>query len=206
MWIRRLISRLKYGAPVILVSGLPRSGTSMMMKMLDAGGLEIVTDNVRTADEDNPKGYYELERVKDLDKKKDKSWLGELKGKVVKIIAYLLKDLPHDCNYKVVFMRRDIGEILASQNKMLVRRGEVPDEVSDERMAKLYETHLRKVKYITENRPNFDVLEVEYRDAMEDPKALVQTLNRFLGNRLDTSKMVGVVDKSLYRNRQESTV
>ena len=105
--------------PIIVVSGLPRSGTSMMMGMLEAGGLELVVDGIRAADEDNPRGYYELERVKDLAKAEDKSWLITLQGKGVKVISLLLQHLPEAYNYKIIFMRRSIAEVLDSQSKML---------------------------------------------------------------------------------------
>ena len=129
---------------ITIVSGLPRSGTSMMMKILEAGGLEVLTDNLRTADEDNPKGYYEFERVKKL--KEDQAWLDDAKGKVVKIISAILKDLPPDYNYKIVFMYRKIEEILASQKKMLIRRGEPTDKTSDEKMTEVFESHLKQVE------------------------------------------------------------
>ena len=99
-----LYRRLRYGRPIVVVSGLPRSGTSMAMKMLEAGGLPVVTDGLRAADEDNPKGYYEDERVKDLHQAADKGWLRNARGRVVKIISFLLKSLPADNNYQVVFM------------------------------------------------------------------------------------------------------
>src|SRR5437764_15261399 len=118
-----LFRRLRYGAPIIVVSGLPRSGTSMAMKMLDAGGVGIVTDGVRTADESNPKGYYEFEPVKELDKNGDLSWLPGARGKAVKIISFLLTYLPDTFDYQVLFMNRDIDEVLASQNKMIAARG-----------------------------------------------------------------------------------
>ena len=120
--LRRLYRHLRYGQPIVVVSGLPRSGTSMVMKMLEAGGLAVLTDGLRTADEDNPKGYYEVERVKDLAREADKGWLGEARGKAVKVISYLLKSLPPTFNYKVVFIRRDLEEVLASQRKMLARQ------------------------------------------------------------------------------------
>jgi len=201
-FLKRFYARIKYGKPIILVSGLPRSGTSMMMKMLDAAGMEIVCDGIRTADEDNPKGYYEFERVKDLDKDKDKSWLGESKGKVIKIISFLLKDLPLTCNYRVIFMLRDLEEIIASQNKMLVRRGEPTDTASDEKMIKNYEKHLRKVKFLLAKEPNFEVLYVKHRDCLERPLDEANRLNRFLGGSFDVEKIAGVVDESLYRNRR----
>jgi hypothetical protein len=139
--LTRLYRQLRYGKPLIIVSGLPRSGTSMAMKMLDAGGFSIVSDGIREADEDNPKGYFELERVKELDKGGDKSWLREYRGQVVKIISFLLPDLPDDLNYRIIFMRRNLAEVIKSQNKMLDRRGEPVDPGSDERMMQLYERH-----------------------------------------------------------------
>ena len=115
--------RLRYGRPLVLVSGLPRSGTSMLMQMLEKGGMPIVTDKIRTADEDNPRGYHEFERIKEIDKTTDKSWLRNYRGQVIKTISFLLQYLPLDLNYRVVFMRRDIEEVLRSQNKMLERSG-----------------------------------------------------------------------------------
>ena len=131
---------------ITIVSGLPRSGTSMMMKMIQAGGIDPMTDNIRRADEDNPKGYFELEKVKELDKTEDKAWLADAQGKVVKIISQLLKDLPPNFTYKVVFMRRKMKEILASQKQMLVRRGEPTDSISDEELANLFNLHVSQVE------------------------------------------------------------
>ena len=108
----RSLRRVRYGKPIVVVSGLPRSGTSMMMQMLEAGGLEILTDGRRTADESNPHGYYELERVKTLEKSEDTSWLTDARGKAVKIIAFLLRYLPENLNYKVIFVHRDMDEVL----------------------------------------------------------------------------------------------
>lgn len=118
----KLYRRMVYGEPIVVVSGLPRSGTSMTMKMLEAGGVRVVTDGARTADVDNPKGYCEGDRVLDLAKEVDTAWLPEARGQAVKIISYLLRHLPEDNNYKVLFMRREISEVLASQTKMLARR------------------------------------------------------------------------------------
>jgi hypothetical protein len=185
---------------VTIVSGLPRSGTSMMMKMLEAGGLEPLTDNIRTADEDNPKGYYEFERVKDLEK--DTEWLEGAKGRVVKVISMLLRHLPAGHRYKVVFMRRKMEEILASQRKMLIRRGESPDRVSDEKMAQMFEKHLAKVEEWLAAQPNVDVLYVHYNDVLGDAAACAVRVNEFLGSSLDERKMAGVVDEALYRQRR----
>ena len=126
--------------PVIIVSGLPRSGTSMMMKMLEAGGQVILTDNLREADANNPKGYYEFERVKQM-KDGDLAWLSDAVGKVVKIVTGLIMFLPSSYNYKIIFMRRDLNEILSSQKKMLGRLGKEDDNIPDDKMAKVYEEH-----------------------------------------------------------------
>jgi len=202
--LRRTYRRLRYGEPVVVVSGLPRSGTSMAMKMLAAGGLELVTDGVRSADEDNPKGYFEDERVKELHRTEDKSWLRDARGRVVKIISYLLKELPPDLNYQVIFLRRNIHEVLASQKKMLERRNETSD-TSDERMIELYQDHLWKVDRLLKRRPCFDVLDLEYRTALEEPRQQAERIQRFLRRPLDVAAMSAVVDRRLYRNRAESS-
>jgi len=200
--IKDLYRRTKFGQPIVVVSGLPRSGTSMMMKMLDAADLRLITDAVRTADEDNPKGYFEDERVKDLDKSEDRGWLRDCRGKVVKIISFLLLDLPEENFYKVIFMRRNLEEVIASQNKMLVRRGEPTDEANDEKMIQRYKMHLRKVEYVLEEYDNFEAIDVDYRQALEDPRTYAARIGDFLGAKLDLDRMAAVVDPSLYRNRR----
>ena len=200
--LRQTFRRLRYGDPIVVVSGLPRSGTSMTMKMLEAGGLSLVVDGLRTADEDNPKGYYEDERVKDLGAMADKTWLAAARGKAIKIISYLLKDLPSHYNYKVLFMRRDVHEVLASQRKMLERRGEA-SETSDERMIELYDDHLWKVDRLLRREPHLEVIDVPYKAVLEDPRAAAERIRDFLGLPLDAAKMAGVVDERLYRNRRQ---
>lgn len=196
-----LVARLRYGKPVIVVSGLPRSGTSMAMKMLQAGGLELVVDEVREADIDNPKGYFEDERVKDLAEATDLSWLKEARGKVIKVVSSLLNYLPTGNMYKVVFMLRDLHEVLASQSKMLERRGEV-HEATDDDMLELYRNHLEKVEFQLRFRRNFDALRVDYPDVIADPRTAARKIAQFLGGALDVEKMIGAVDGSLYRNRR----
>ena len=191
---------LRYGRPIIVVSGLPRSGTSMAMKMLDAGGIQLVVDGQRTADEDNPKGYYEDERVKDLATADDKQWLALSRGKAIKIISYLLKELPTNRNYKVLFMRRDLQEVLASQSKMLDRRSE-ESETDDQRMMDLFENHLWKVGYLIKNAQHLEVMDLAYRQVIQDPESAAEKINDFLGGTLDVEAMSRVVDANLYRNR-----
>ncbi len=194
-----LYRRLRYGKPIVVVSGLPRSGTSMAMKMLEAGGLSVVTDGLRTADEDNPKGYYEDERVKDLYREGDKVWLRDSRGKVIKIISFLLKSLPADNNYKVLFMHRSLKEIVASQNKMLARRGEKND-TADDRAVALLDEQVRDARFFL-RRPQFDVLELNYREILDAPGTVAVKMAAFVGGPLDVEKMTQVVDVQLYRNR-----
>lgn len=185
---------------ITIVSGLPRSGTSMMMKMLEAGGMEVLTDEIRTADEDNPRGYYEFERVKQVED--DKDWLPDAQGKVVKMIGALLKHLPPDYAYEIVFMERRIEEVLASQQRMLVRRGEPTDAISDERMAALFAKHVKQVKAWIAEQPNVNVLYIHYSDILANPDEQARRLNRFLGSNLDEKAMAEMVDPNLYRQRK----
>lgn len=203
MKFRDYIRKIRYGKPIIIISGLPRSGTSMMMKMLDAAGLEIVSDGQRTADEDNPKGYFELEQVKDLDKNKDKSWLRNHRGKCIKVISFLLRELPINNNYKVIFIERNLDEVIASQNKMLDRRGESGGEANDDKMIENYENHLWKTKYLLKHGPQFDTLYLSHRDVLTNPREMARKVNDFLRGSLDVDTMAEVVDQKLYRNRKE---
>ncbi len=184
---------------ITIVSGLPRSGTSMMMKMLEAGGMEVVVDNIRKSDEDNPKGYYEFEKVKKI--KTDASWLDGTRGKVFKMVSMLLYDLPADRQYKIIFMKRNMDEMLASQRAMLVRLGKPADEVKDEELARLFGRHLAGIEKWLDQQKNMGVLYVNYNEIMKNPRDAVQNVNRFLNNGLDAEKMAGVVDASLYRQR-----
>jgi hypothetical protein len=193
----------RLGDDVTIVTGLPRSGTSMMMRMLEAGGLPVLTDKVRTADDDNPEGYYEYERVKQIEE--DRAWLDHARGRSVKMVSALLEYLPPTYHYKVVFMRRDMDEILASQRKMLDRLGESRGEVDDATMARLFAQHLAKVTAWLERQPNIDVLYVSYNDVLADPRAQAARLDRFFGGELDVAAMVSVVDPDLYRNRLADT-
>ncbi len=198
--VRRSYRRLLYGAPVVVVSGLPRSGTSMAMKMLEAGGLSIVTDGQRVADEDNPKGYFEDERVLRLAEAADKAWVRRARGKAIKVISYLLRHLPAENNYKVVFMRRDLTEVLASQAKMLLRRGETSD-TDDERMRELFSTDLWRAEYFLKHSPSVEYIDLHYTQVLADPEAAARRLTQFVGAELDVRRMAEMVDPSLYRNR-----
>ena len=172
----------------------------MMMKMLAAGGIEPLTDNLRIADEDNPKGYFEFERVKQIEQ--DKAWLEDARGRVVKLISALLKHLPASYNYKVIFMRRAMPEILASQRQMLVRRGERADAVPDEKMAAMFDKHVAQVEAWLAAQPNIEVLSVSYNDVMKDSRPHAERINVFLGGSLEVDEMVSVVDHALYRQQR----
>ena len=190
--------------PITIVSGLPRSGTSLMMKMLEAGGIPALVDGIREADTHNPKGYYEYERVKKLDKG-DVAWLSEAQGKVVKVISALLKFMPPDYAYRVIFMERTMDEILASQRKMLVQRRERGEanagDISDEEMTALFQAHLHETKAWLVDQPNSSTLYVHYSELLADPTAQIARLNEFLGGDLDVQSMAEIVDPNLYRNR-----
>jgi hypothetical protein len=204
MKITRAIRRLSYGEPIIVVSGLPRSGTSMVMRMLDAGGVPLVVDGIRSADEDNPAGYFELETVKDLAAGGDPGWVAASRGKAVKVISLLLEHLPHGHDYRVIFLNRDIAEVLASQKKMLARRGE-SSATSDERMAEVYEVHLRKVRRLLAGDRRFTVLDVAYGDVITDPHREAARIAAFLDRPLDVERMAAAVDPALYRNRARTS-
>jgi hypothetical protein len=186
---------------ITVVSGLPRSGTSMMMKMLEAGGIPPMTDKIRAADDDNPKGYYEFERVKQMDKG-DTAWVPEARGKVVKVISALLKYLPSSEQYRIIFVRRNMSEILASQRKMLVNRGEDPDKQDDAQMSMLFEKHLNQVESFLASQPNMQTLYLHYSDILTDPQTQASKIISFLGLELNEEAMTEAVDPKLYRNRQ----
>lgn len=198
------LRRLRRGRPIVVVSGLPRSGTSMAMAMLQAGGLEVVTDGLRAADASNPKGYYELERVKELDKPGDHAWLADARGKAVKIISFLLTYLPESYDYQVIFMRRDLDEIVASQNTMLEARGEARG-AGDARLKALYAEHLAQVERFLSRRACFSTLRLDYANVLTAPAEEAARVNAFLGGRLDQAKMAAVADTTLYRNRQRTS-
>jgi hypothetical protein len=203
--IRRLSRRLRYGAPIIVVSGLPRSGTSMMMKMLAAGGVAIVADGVRAADDSNPRGYFEFEPVKDLDKPgTDRAWLREARGKAVKIISFLVTWLPEEANYDVIVMDRDLDEVLASQQQMLARRGQAGDVGADARARETLAAHLAQLDRFLARRGCFRALRVSYAAAIAQPAQTAERVARFLGRRLDVQAMAAAVERDLYRNRAAS--
>jgi hypothetical protein len=172
----------------------------MAMRMLDAGGVPVLTDGLRTADDDNPKGYYEFEPVKQLDKPGDHSWLAGARGQAVKIISFLLTHLPERYDYQVIFMQRDLDEVLASQNKMLQARGE-SGGAADDRMRAVFEEHLAQVTRLMTRRDCFSTLYLPYGGVVAEPPVQAARLNTFLGGGLDVEAMAAIADRTLYRNR-----
>jgi hypothetical protein len=194
----------RYGTTAIMitiVSGLPRSGTSMMMRILEAGGLPVLVDDARPADADNPNGYYEFEPVKST--RENPSWLSQADGRGVKMVYQLLYDLPPDRSYRVIFMQRALKEIVASQNKMLSRLGRenMGGPTDEHTLVASFAAEIAKAKAWLRERPNFQTLFVNYNRLLDDPAPILSAVNQFCGDALDETAMRKVVDPSLYRQR-----
>jgi hypothetical protein len=184
---------------IIIVSGLPRSGTSMIMKMLQMGGVEIITDNLRKPDIDNPEGYYEYEKVKCLER--DSTWLQNMEGKAIKVISMLLYHLPGNMNYKIIFVQRRMQEILDSQRKMLERLGRNQDGIDDAVLAQKFNNHLEKIASWIKDQKNIKCLYINYSQVLKDPLKYSILIHGFLDRPLDVKAMAAVADQTLYRNR-----
>lgn len=182
---------------ITIVSGLPRSGTSLLMQMLDRGGIEIVTDGARTADVDNPNGYYEFETVKAI--QRDTSWLPATRGKAFKMVSQLLYHLPASEQYRIIFMERDFDEMLASQEKMLKRLGR-PASPRDEIVA-AFTLHLKKLHAWLAQQANMCVLRVSYNELLAEPLPQARRVKEFLGVEADVELLAAAVAPALYRNR-----
>jgi hypothetical protein len=185
--------------PIVVVSGLPRSGTSMMMRMLAEGGLQLVTDELRRPDPDNPNGYFEFETVRQMSAG-NVAWLENAHGKAVKVISALLEYLPANYVYKVIFLEREIKEVLASQQKMLAHRNE-ESKVDDDVLESQIQKHLSAMKPWLVRQPNMEVLFVNYNALINQPKPLCDQIIEFLDLPLNEAQMLAVPDKKLYRNR-----
>ena len=200
--IRTFIKKLLWNdEKIIIVSGLPRSGTSMMMSALQAGGVPLLTDHQRQADSNNPRGYFEYEQVKTLPKGQS-GWLLSAHGRAVKIISALLSYLPDEFCYQVIFMERDIDEILASQKRMLERSGITEkSHLSDENLRREYQEHLSTVRTWLSSQDWLSFLMISYNQVLRDPRAAFQKVDAFLECDLDVDAMTRVVDLSLYREQ-----
>jgi hypothetical protein len=182
-----------------IVSGLPRSGTSMMMSILRAGGIPVMIDEVRKADEDNPRGYFELEAVKRT--KQDASWLTASHGKAVKMVYRLLRELPDQYRYRVVFMQRDLGEIHASQEAMLERLDKKSQSMQRAEFERIFAGELKRILSWTDSKANFETLEVSYAETVASPRPQTEAISTFLGGGLDIDAMQAAVEPTLYRKR-----
>ena len=185
---------------ITVVSGLPRSGTSMLMQMLDAAGYPCLTDGVRKADADNPRGYFEYDKVKRL--RRDCSWMPEAKGKAIKIIAQLIPFLPFQFSYRVIFIERDISEVLSSQRKMLQRQGKNGGNLSDAQLHRIFERQLLEVKQMLGQR-NIAMLDVAYSDTLQRPMEIAEKIREFLREDLDVCAMAAAMAPNLHRQRSK---
>ncbi|HQZ68689.1 MAG TPA: sulfotransferase family protein [Planctomycetaceae bacterium] len=183
---------------ITVVSGLPRSGTSLVMQMLAAGGFPILSDELRPADEDNPRGYLEFAKVKSLER--DSTWLSQAEGKAVKIISFLLPKLPSNFEYRVIFLRRDLNEVLQSQEKMLSRRSQPPGPPSDV-MATHFQNHLKSVDTWLSGQSNLQLLNVDHAQLIQTPARIATAIRDLLKFELDGDKMVSCVDPDLHRQK-----
>jgi Sulfotransferase family len=186
---------------VTIVSGLPRSGTSMMMRMVEAGGLPALTDGVRAADADNPLGYYEFEPVKRTSQ--DPSWLDRARGRVVKMVHLLLMDLPGGYVYRVILMRRDPDEVIRSQRKMLERAGRPSGDPAA--LKRVFAAQMDTVRRWLDAQPHICCLDVSYNAMIAGPEAEARRVAEFLGL-TDRAAMIAAVDPALYRNRAVSPI
>jgi len=186
--------------PVVIVSGLPRSGTSLMMQMLEAGGLEVLTDARRSPDEDNPRGYYELEAVKTTST--DPSWLRDAPGRAVKVVEMLLAHLPGDLPCTVLLMDRDLTEVVRSQRAMLERSGRTGAALGDEALITAYCAQRARTLAMLEARDETDVLVVNHGSLLMRTSETCRSVASFVGG-LDAEAMAAVVDPALYRQRAD---
>jgi hypothetical protein len=184
---------------ITIISGLPRSGTSLMMQMLAAGGMPILSDGERRADVDNPRGYLEWERIKQLPR--DPACIAEAEGKAVKVISQLLLSLPPEHQYRVIFMQRALPEVMASQDEMLRRRGTFDPNGDNSVVARAFQDHLYQVDVWFNSKPNVAMTRVQYHSVLREPKATAESIAKFLQVPLDVEAMARQVDETLYRQR-----
>lgn len=191
---------MPFDSEIIVVSGLPRSGTSLMMQMLESGGIKIATDGLRAADADNPRGYYEYEAVKTI--KQNSSWLPAIRGMACKMISQLLYDLPPTERYRIIFMERNIDEVMSSQETMLQRRNAV--SVEREQLKESYALHLERLHEWLRKQPAMAVLRVSYNDLLENPQRESLRVCDFLSGPLEVTRMAQTVIPDLYRNKKQT--
>jgi hypothetical protein len=187
---------------IYIVSGLPRSGTSLAMQMLAAGGLPVLSDGQRAADTDNPRGYFEWERIKALPR--EPRSIADAESRVVKVISSLLLTLPQGHEYRVIFMLRPLDEVLASQAVMLENRGTEGPKLAPAAMLAALQAHLAQVNAWLGSRSDLAVLKVNFHDVLADPGGQAERMARFVDLPLDVGAMARQVDPSLRRQRSRA--
>jgi hypothetical protein len=193
--------RMGPDAGVTIVTGVPRSGTSLVMQMLAAGGHPIASDGVRRADADNPRGYFELEAARRL--ARDASWLPELAGRALKLVHTLVPSLPTTLQYRVLMVRRRLDEVLASQRAMLARQGAAPDPAEDDRLLPVLEAQLAQLEGWLAAQQGLAWLRIDHGELLAHPAQLAARLADFLGGGLDARAMAACVDPTLHRQRRD---
>ena len=188
-------------AMVTVAALVSRVEALVVASMLEAGGIPPMSDGERTADIDNPEGYYEYERVKDLEKDPDKSWVRGARGRALKVISFLLRHLPDDNAYRIVYMRRHLDKVLRSQDKMLDRLGNAAAGADPEATKEAYRNDIVAARLHARRCPHMELIEVHYADAIADPLGTARRVNEFLGGGLDEAAMAAAVNEHLYRNR-----
>jgi hypothetical protein len=184
---------------VTVVSGMPRSGTSLMMRMLDAGGIPALTDGSRAADSHNPNGYFEDARVRSLGR--DAGWLEEARGRSVKIIYRLLRHLPAALEYRIVFMDRDLNEVYESQQDMLESSQDPAASQDRDSIIRALRREIETTKVWLAAQPNMRCIAVPYAELVREPPYWVRKVAQFLDGELDEPSMAACADPSLYRHR-----
>ncbi len=184
---------------VTIVSGLPRSGTSLMMQMLAAGGMPLLSDGLRAADNDNARGYLEFQPVKRL--REDNSWMANAAGRALKVVCPLVRELPEGYRYRVILMKRPLEEVLASQRAMLARQGRQGSAIADSRLAEIFERRLAEAETWLQKQAHISSLTVHYHDCLAQPAVVAAAVNRFLGGGLNEQAMAAAVEPSLRHQR-----
>ena len=186
---------------MVVVSGLPRSGTSMLMRVLRGGGVPLMVDDIRAADENNKLGYFEFEPVKSLGSgvARDLSWIAEARGKGVKVVAPLLRHLPAGIPARIIVLHRPLAQVLASQEAMKERLGTAGRSTSTAMLARRYATEMERIDGLVAARPAWRVLHVSYERMLADPAGECRRIGVFLGDRFDADRAAAGVDRSQRR-------
>ncbi len=189
---------------IVIVSGLPRSGTSLMMHILKAAGFPLLTDGQRPPDVHNPQGYFEFAAAKSL-ANNNVSWLAAAQGKAVKIISYLLPYLPSSYPYRILFMNRDLHEVIRSQNKMLAEANKPLGKLSITQLEERFAKHLQEMHSWLRQQANIDFIDINYHKLVNEPREELERIWRFLSLNTSWEGALSVVDPALYRTRKNST-